>query len=276
MRISFLIPSYNHSEYIGYTLDSIFADAGSLDYEIIIIDDGSIDESKLIIESWRNLHPKVDVKVTYRENRGLCATLNELAHQASGEIIRLCASDDAIYLGSSQKIINFFEGSSALVLVGDALVIDSFSNVTCHSAITLNGGEIIKMRTTEGLRQEIVSNWSIPGPCFAMRRQVYDIVGYYSEDLLIEDWDFFLRVVALCEIQFVDGYFSYYRIHGLNACKTTDVVRRIQNISSQRTAAIRRLPLFNGLLRLMLLWEKTLLGLKIVYLKSCALFIKGY
>ena len=267
MRISFLIPSYNHSSYITYTLDSIFADAESLDYEIIIIDDGSTDESKHKIESWRELHSNVDLKVTYRENRGLCATLNELVCKASGEIVRLCASDDAIYAGSSLDILNTFEVSEALVLVGDALVIDGSNHIASHSAIQQHGGDVSKMLTPDGLKREIVSNWSIPGPCFAMRRQIYSVVGYYSEDLLVEDWDFFLRVSALSTMQFVEGYFSYYRVHDLNACKTTNVARRLRNISSQRTAAKRNLPLFKGQLRVLLQIEYLLLSLKVLYLR---------
>lgn len=266
MRISFLIPSYNHSNYISYTLDSIVADANSLDYEIIIIDDGSTDETKSRIQSWCERHPLVDIKVSYRENRGLCVTLNQLVRQASGEIIRLCASDDGIYKGSSLRIISAFENSEAQALIGDALVIDDQGVIVGNSAISLNGGNLLKMHTQAGLKQEIVANWSLPGPCVAMRKNVYGIVGYYSEDLLIEDWDFFLRLAALCQIQFLNTPFSYYRVHAANTCKTLSYERRFRNNCSQLAAGKQRCHLFTGKLRVRLEIECLILRMKIAYL----------
>lgn len=273
MRISFLIPSFNHSKYIRHTLDSIYTDAASLDFEIILIDDGSEDDSRSVIDAWCELHPSVDIKVGYRENRGASATANELVQQASGDIIRCCASDDCIFAGSSARIIRKFEESDALVLVGDALVINDAGSIISKSAIELNGGVLDKMQSLDGLKKEIVFNWSIPGPCFAMRKQVYDVVGLYAEDLLIEDWDFFLRVVALCPIQFIDVHFSYYRIHSRNTSRTLNITRKIRNLNAQLTAGKRRAYLFKGSLRWMLEIELFRLILKIIIFRLVNFFM---
>lgn len=267
LRISFLIPSYNHFNYISYTLDSIYADAKALDYEIIVIDDGSTDDSISKIDCWCKLHPMVDIKVTYRENRGLCVTLNELVRQASGDVIRCCASDDGVYAGSSSKIIQRFKESDALVLVGDALVVDDAGKIAGSSAIKLKGGVPRRMQTPEGLKREIVGNWSIPGPCFAMRKQVYEVAGFYAEDLVIEDWDFFLRVAAHCPIQFVNEIFSYYRVHSGNTSTTPTTARRVRNLNAQLTAGKRRSYLFHGWLRVLIELQCVRLKLKIFILR---------
>jgi glycosyltransferase involved in cell wall biosynthesis len=272
MRISFLIPSFNHSKYIGHTLDSIYSDAEGLDFEIIVIDDGSTDDSRSTIEDWRKRHPLVDIKITYRENRGVAATANELIRQASGDVIRCCASDDGVYAGSSLKIINRFKEGDDLVLVGDAWVIDENGTIIGDSAIELSGGVPSRMETPEGLKEEIVANWSIPGPCFAVRRQVYEAVGYYAEDLPIEDWDFFLRVAALCPMRFVGEYFSYYRVHPGNTSRTSNLAKRVRNLNAQLTAGRRRSHLFRGRLRLLLECECLQLKLKILVLRSAILF----
>lgn len=277
LSISFLVPSYNHSSYISYMLDSIYADANAdaLDYEIIIIDDGSTDDSMSKIDSWRALHPLVNIKVTYRENRGISVTLNELVRQASGDVIRCCASDDGIYAGSSSNIIKIFKESDVLVLIGDALVIDGDGTIVGSSAIKLSGGVPIKMQTLEGLKREIVANWSIPGPCFAIRKQVYEVAGFYAEDLVVEDWDFFLRVAALCPIKLINVYFSYYRVHASNTSRTTNIARRINNLNAQLSAGQRRASLFNGQLRLLLKYQCFILRLKIIALKFRTLFVKS-
>jgi len=274
LRISFLIPSYNHCRYIIYTLDSIYTDAETLDYEIIVIDDGSTDASICKIDFWCKLHPNVDIKVTYRENRGLSITLNELVRQASGDIIRCCASDDGVYEGSSSKIIKIFKESDVLVLVGDSFVIDDADNLIESSAIKLSGGVPNKMRKPEGLKKEIVANWSLPGPCFAMRKQVYEVVGFYAEDLVIEDWDFFLRVAALCPIQFVNEHFSYYRVHSGNTSRTLNIAKRVRNLNAQLTAGKRRSYLFHGQLRMLIEIQCVRLKLKIFVLRFAMFLIK--
>ncbi len=264
MRISFLIPSFNHSAYIGYTLDSIYSDAEGLNFEIIIIDDGSVDDSRLVIDNWCKLHPLVDIRVTYRENQGVSATANELLRLSTGDVIRCCASDDAIFAGSSLRILEAFTNSDSLVLVGDAYVINSMGAIDGKSAIEMSGGVLSKLKTAKGLKEEIVANWSIPGPCFAMRRRVYEIVGYYAEDLLIEDWDFFLRVAALCPMQFVEGYFSYYRVHSRNTSRTSNLSKKVLNLNYQLIAGKRQLHLFEGKLRLLLSFECITLKAKII------------
>jgi glycosyltransferase involved in cell wall biosynthesis len=273
LRISFLIPSFNHSRYIGCTLDSIQTDADGLNFEIIIIDDGSTDDSRLIIDAWCKLHPLVNIRVTYRDNRGASATANELVRQASGEVIRFCASDDGVYAGSSFKIIQRFKESDALVLVGDAFVVDDAGKIVGNSAIKLSGGVPSRMQTLEGLKKEIVTNWSIPGPCFAIRKQVYEIAGFYAEDLVIEDWDFFLRVAALCPIQFVNEYFSYYRVHAGNTSRTSNIAKRVRNLNAQLTAGKRRSYLFNGWLRVLLEFQCIRLKLKIFIFRFAMFFI---
>lgn len=269
MKISFLIPSYNHSKFIQYTLDSIVKDVKLLDYEIIVIDDGSTDDSKQIINAWCERNKDANIEKIYRENKGLCVTLNELVRKSSGELVRICASDDGVVIGSSAKILKKFESSLALdVVVGDALTIDSNNNIINDSAVTQNGGNTKKMSQSEYLlKQEIVSNWSIPGPCFAIKKQVFKIVGDYSEDLVVEDWDFFLRVVASCSICFIHEPIAFYRLHETNSCRTQNIDKRILNISSQKTASYRYLNKFKGYLYLMLIKEFFILSAKLVFLK---------
>ncbi len=267
MFISFLIPSYNHCKYISQTLDSIVDDIGTDDliYEIILIDDGSTDTTKDCLDVWRSSNPNISCTIIYRENRGLCRTLNELVNISSGDILRLCASDDKIFPGSTRKIIETFRNENCLVLVGDALVIDDDNNIVNQSAISQKGGNVSKLENGENFASEVISNWSIPGPCFCLKRKIYDVVGYYSEDLHIEDWDFFLRVAALCEVKYCNYYFSYYRIHNSNVSITKNSLKQKINIRCQLIAGWRQLYLFSGYLKLKLFSEILKLGMKFIY-----------
>lgn len=267
--LSFLIPSYNHQDYVCQTLDSVLADtkSGCADFEIVLIDDGSTDCSVGIIRDWQSRHPDVPLTLVVRENLGLCATLNEMISLAQGDVIRLIASDDLIFPGSTQKVLQAFETTLAMAVIGDAPVIDGAGNVVANSGIEFNGGRKDAMNTPEGLRHEIVANWSIPGPCLAVRRSVYGMVGKYSEDLRVEDWDFYLRLVANDLAVFVDTPVACYRIHTSNASRTHQASRRIAALSSQVAAAEKRMGWFKGHERKLLQRERLLLQLKIRYLE---------
>lgn len=266
MKISFLIPSYNHSKFIQYTLDSIVKDAKLLDYEIIVIDDGSTDDTRIIIDTWRKNNSLINIIVLYCNNKGVSATLNQLVKIASGEVIRVCASDDMIYEGSSAYITETFIGSNISVLIGDALIVNAENKVISQSAIEKYGGNIKKMSTIEGIRQEIVCNWSIPGPCFALKKNTFKTVGGYSEDLLIEDWDFFLRVAAQCSIKYSDQLFSYYRVHPASATQSKNWSKRLKLNNSQVTAAWRNMHLYTGYLKFSLILQWLMLLLRSLYI----------
>ena len=76
--VSIIIPCYNHEQYVNYALSSIIEDTYP-NIEIVIINDGSTDNSDGIINEWISQHQaKISIKYKNRGNRGLCKTLNEL------------------------------------------------------------------------------------------------------------------------------------------------------------------------------------------------------
>lgn len=268
-QLSFLISSYNHQAYVCQTLDSVMADMASvaMAFEIVLIDDGSTDDSVVSIQRWHRDHPNAPLNFVSRENRGLCRSVNEMLALAQGDIIRLIASDDLIFPGSTQRILEALGATDAMAIIGDVKVIDAKGKILADSGIEYNGGRKAVMRTPQGLRDEILENWSIPGPCLTVRRSVYDLVGGYAEDLLVEDWDFYLRLVAKDLAVFVDTPVAYYRLHGLNASRTRHRDRRIAGLSSLLAAGEKRADLFTGHDLKLLKREVQLLRLKVLYLR---------
>ena len=91
-EINVLVPSYNHAPFVERALRSIFAQT-LLPKKLIIIDDGSKDESVEIIRRVLADCPCAN-ELIIRENRGLCATLNEGLAKSSGEFFAYIGSDD--------------------------------------------------------------------------------------------------------------------------------------------------------------------------------------
>lgn len=90
--VSVLVPSYNHAKYVERTLRSVFAQTLAPE-KLIVIDDGSKDESVAIIERVLEDSP-IRTEFVARENRGLSATLNEGFARTQGEHFAYLGSDD--------------------------------------------------------------------------------------------------------------------------------------------------------------------------------------
>src|SRR5690606_4797225 len=93
--VSVVIPCYNHAKFVKETIQSII-DQDYENIELIIIDDGSKDNSVEVIEEMvPACHKRFKrFEFRHRPNRGLCATLNEALEWCTGEYLSCIASDD--------------------------------------------------------------------------------------------------------------------------------------------------------------------------------------
>lgn len=93
--VSFVVPVYNVEKYLKQCLDSLVFDDG-FDYEIIIVNDGSTDNSEQIIKEFQQEHLGI-VKYIKQDNRGLSAARNRGIDAAEGKYISFIDSDDFIH-----------------------------------------------------------------------------------------------------------------------------------------------------------------------------------
>jgi glycosyltransferase involved in cell wall biosynthesis len=218
--VSIVIPCYNHEKYVAYTLSSILDDT-YLNKEIVIINDGSTDNSDDVIKKWISQYDsKISITYKNRENRGVCRTLNELLDISKGKYILPLASDDALYGDTITKrveILDENESAGKLVLISDALVIDENNKVILQSSMAeYNSGNKSKYETEEGIMEEVIKNPSISGATSLINKRMFEISGYYPEDLKAEDWYFYQRAAAYKALLFWDKHVSLYRVHAAN------------------------------------------------------------
>ena len=219
--VSIAIPFYNHNHFIQQTLDSILQDTYA-NKEIIIINDGSPNPDDSNIISWIEMHSDaISVKYIKRENRGVTKTLNELITLAKGDYILFLASDDYLINNTIARRVEKLENNpQKLMLVSDAIVVDDDGKQLFESAMFEQRGAPKKNYFTDrGLKKEIIKRWSIVGPTGFISKKLFEIVGTYDESLMIEDWDFYLRVVAKDLLLFHDEKVAAYRWHANNISK---------------------------------------------------------
>ena len=216
--VSVIIPCYNHDKYVAKTLDSIIADTYP-HKEIIIINDGSTDNSDLKIKSWL-AENKTGNMVTYlsRENKGICASMNELIDLAKGKYILPLASDDCLYGNAIAKRVQVLEERlDKMVLLNDAMVIDNDDNIIMQSSSTdYWKADKDKYLNDDDILASCIKAPRIAGPVIFYRSEVFNVIGKFPEGLLFEDWYFYQRAASLRLILFVDFKVALYRVHGAN------------------------------------------------------------
>lgn len=152
---------------------------------------------------------------------GLCRSLNELVSMAQGEYIALLASDDFLLPGGIQARVDYLrEHPDKLAVFADCIVIDNDNNLICKSGIEeLHRGRKKYLINDSLFGYELMFHWCVPGPVFMARRETYQIVGLYDETLLVEDWDYYLRLVSRNALGFMDYSVAAYRLHDTNMVK---------------------------------------------------------
>lgn len=181
--ISVIISTYNRERWITQTLDSVFAQTYT-NYEIVVIDDGSTDGTRAVVE------PFLDrVRYVYQENRGVAGAWNRGIEASRGDILAFLASDDLWEPETLDRVVAEFERQP------DAGLISIMARV-----ITPEGrrtGTLYGKRTSGSDYNTTSLLWGDAGCCswFFVRREVLDRVGPYDEKLrTAEECDLLLRI----------------------------------------------------------------------------------
>lgn len=204
------IPLYNHENFIEQCLKSIISQTYP-NIEIILIDDGSSDDSYSIAESLLSSQDEYQAIYKTRSNRGMCNTLNEIIDLSSGKYISFIGSDDYWHYEKIEKQTDYLENHPDVALVhSNSYVVDENNNVTGERDLTnkINSGKIHS--------QFIHNTASINTTSHLYRLSVFDVIEKYDPNFLFEDVDMWLRITKHFSIGFIDEHLSYYRRHSNN------------------------------------------------------------
>jgi len=208
--VSVVVPSYNHETYIEACILSIVNQTYQ-NIELIVIDDGSSDHSREILE---RLQKQYGFKLLFQENQGLSKTLNKAIRQfAHGKYITGSASDDFLMTDKIERQVNYMESDPACSLVfGKVHMIDENSQIIEGLTIIDPVQDPIKSVQFESL----IEHNCIPAASIMYRKDVWEQCGGYDENSIIEDWGLWLEFAYSGKIVYLDEYFSFYRWHGSN------------------------------------------------------------
>ena len=128
-KLTVYITNYNYGRYIRQAIESVLHQ-GFQDFQLLIIDDGSSDNSKEIIEDYAD-HPQIDV--IYQQNKGLNITNNIALRLAKGKYIMRLDADDYLLEGALEKMIKQLEQDDSLGMIfPDYYLVDKHNNTTAE------------------------------------------------------------------------------------------------------------------------------------------------
>jgi glycosyltransferase involved in cell wall biosynthesis len=125
--LSIISPNYNYSQYIHYLIESVLSQSYD-NFEYIIVDDGSTDNSVKVIQEYVLKYPDKIILVQ-QENKGQTAAINAGLRLAKGEIIGWINSDDTYCKDTFEKVVGKFEKyPDADIVFGDMNAMDLSGN----------------------------------------------------------------------------------------------------------------------------------------------------
>jgi glycosyltransferase involved in cell wall biosynthesis len=214
--VSVIIPLYNHAHFIKQALESVVAQ-GEIVKEVIVIDDGSKDDSLSIARAFAAAHPHI--KVSSHENRGAAATLNRGVQEATGEFVAILNSDDYWMPERLTRLVRALDLDAGLALAASGIsFVDGdgreSQNIWYEQAL----GQFVAGRDL-GLAL-VDANFLMTTSNFVVRRHVFARLGGFADIRYAHDLDFVLRLaVRGLRIGFIDDKLLAYRSHGTNTIK---------------------------------------------------------
>lgn len=193
-KISVILPTYNRGYLLKRSLSSI-TNQTIEDVEIIVVDDGSTDNTESVVKSFDD--DRIEY-IRHEVNKGANAARNTGISESNGAYIAFQDSDDVWVPHKLEKQINVFEQSSnnlAMVYCGVCRIWPDYSTDY------LPGEKGVSGDITESLVQ---SNF-IPTQAALVRKSCIDSVGNFDERLpRLQDWEMWLRISKKYTIDYVD------------------------------------------------------------------------
>jgi len=196
-KVSVIIPTYNYGQYIEKAIDSVLAQTYQ-DFEIIVVDDGSTDNTRAILET----KYKDKVKYIFQENKGAAAARNRAVKEAKGEYLSFLDADDTFFPDNLQKKIKVLEEnptagmvySDGYYIMGNSIRKSSDYHLSAAGAKL--HGDIFPM---------LLSGYKIETSAAVVKTECFNKVNGFTEELnSLQDYDLFLRISFNFNVLFID------------------------------------------------------------------------
>ena len=209
-NVSVIIPSYNHERYVGECIQSVLNQTYQ-DFEIVITDDGSSDNTVKIIEGFDDARIKL---FKHPKNKGACVAANNCIQHANGKYIAMLSSDDIWYPEKLEVQVEYLDMHPEIgVVFGKADWIDESSNLITNVFLPYFSLFNVNNRSRfEWLRHFFLVGNNLCHPCSLVRRECYSEVGMFNPAFAsLPDLDLWIRICMKYDIWVLDEKLIQFR-----------------------------------------------------------------
>ncbi len=227
--VSVVMSVFDGSHFLPEALDSILGQS-FCDFEFVIIDDGSTDNSLAILESYKLTDKRIRLFV--QRNMGLISSLNRGCRLARGKYIARMDADDIAVKDRFAKQVDFMEANPGIGVVGGAV-----------QMIDANGTPLRVVRYPESnrdLQRALIQSNVFWHPTVLLRADVFKSVGGYRNLLCAEDYDMWLRIAEYHDLANLTSVLLKYRIHPQQVSQRQYEQQATAAVAAQSSATFRR------------------------------------
>lgn len=229
VEVSIVIPSYNHALYIEAAVDSVLAQTFSR-WELIIVDDGSTDDSRAVLERRYGGDPRIEL--IFQSNMGAHQAINRAMSCARGRYISILNSDDIYHPDRLQVLWDFFHDHEPDLIFTPVQPMDGWGNpLPLEHPWTRFYERLMRAYTLEGARQALLTgNFAVTTSNFFFRAELIKDTGGFTKLRYNHDWDFLSRLVRRGKkiICVGDRPLLFYRIHDRNTISQNTLMARVE------------------------------------------------
>jgi glycosyltransferase involved in cell wall biosynthesis len=207
--VSVVMPAFNAAAFLDEAVQSIL-DQTFRDFEFIIVDDGSTDDTAGILQKYTQADDRV--KVYRQENQGMIAALNRGCRMARGQFIARMDADDISLPHRLERQLRFMDGHPEIGILGT-----SVSRIDENGSVT---GDWRQSPNRKVLRWNHFFRVCVIHPTVVMRREILEKINFYRSDAVhAEDWDLWLRASAITEFSNTHEILFKYRVWSKSTSK---------------------------------------------------------
>jgi len=200
--VSIIVPMFNAEKFVAHTLSSLLSQTYT-NFEIIIVDDGSTDGSKRVVD-----HFSFDRRIRYvrKDNAGTGSALNFGHERASGKYVTWCSADNVYYP-------MFIQALRAALKAAEVQKKNTRLVYSDFHFLNVNGQpiqQVIHKAPQRGI--DLIDGYDI-GMSFMYTKELWDETGLYWEKIC-EDFNWCVRAAQHTEFGLVNAILAGFRVHG--------------------------------------------------------------
>ncbi len=199
--VSIITPTFNRARFIGQAVESVLAQTIG-DYELLIIDDGSTDNTAEVVAPFLGDHR---IQYQVQRNLGQSVARNKGLKAARGEFICFLDSDDAWVPDKLEYQLAVMDHNPEVDIVhGDEIIIDEQGHELSRENIRRYSGIISR---------QLLADNSVSINTAMVRRHCFDALGGFNTGYgVADDYELWLRFSTRYKFLYVPSYFGYYRV----------------------------------------------------------------